>query len=176
MQMSWVFFFFFLFKIIANCGIVSLDIQISKLSPIFNSGVLNNSSRNISFDCDNCKMGKSKTLSFPASTSFSTECFELVHSDVQGIAPNLSHAHYKYYATFIDDYSQFTWIYFLHSKADVFNVFKIFLSYVENQFSKCIKILCSDQGGICFNGFSKFLTAKGYYFLKICPYTPQQNG
>ena len=147
MQMSWVFFFFFLFKIIANCGIVSLDIQISKLSPIFNSGVLNNSSRNISFDCDICKMGKSKILSFPTSTSFSTECFELVHSNVWGIAPNLSHAHYKYFVTFIDDYSRFTWIYFLHSKANVFIVSKIFLAYVENQFSKCIKSCIPTQGG-----------------------------
>ena len=48
---------------------------------MFNSSVLN-----ISFDCDICKMGKSKTLPFSPSTSFSTECFELIHSDVWGTA------------------------------------------------------------------------------------------
>lgn len=73
-----------------------------------------------------------KTLSFSPSTSFSTECFELIQSDVWGIAPTLSHTTYKYFVTLIDAYSQVTWVYILHSKADVFNVFKIFLAYVEN--------------------------------------------
>ena len=54
------------------------------MSLVFNSGVLINSSRNISFDYDICKMERSKTLPFATSTSFSTECFELVHSDVWG--------------------------------------------------------------------------------------------
>ena len=50
-------------------------------------------------------------------------------------------AQYKYFVTFIDDFSRFTWIYFLRSKADVFSTFQAFVAFVENQFSAHIKIL-----------------------------------
>jgi hypothetical protein len=49
--------------------------------------------------------------------------------------------------TFIEDYSRFTWVYFLRSKADVFSTFKTFVANVETQFSTCIKTLRSDCGG-----------------------------
>ena len=123
------------------------------------------------------KWEKVRKVPFSPSTSFSTECFELIHSNVWGIAPTLSHANYKYFVTFIDYYGRFTWVYFLHYKADVVNVFKIFLAYVENQFSKCIKILRSDsEGEYTSTEFQKFLQQKGILSQKTCPYTPQQNG
>jgi len=56
-----------------------------------------------------------------------------------------SHANYKYFVTFIDDYSRFTWIYFLYSKDEVFSVFKIFHAHIQTQFSAQIKILRSDN-------------------------------
>jgi hypothetical protein len=37
----------------------------------------------------------------------------------------------KYYVTFIDDYSKFTWIYLLHHKSDIFKIFLEFRSLVE---------------------------------------------
>ena len=86
------------------------------LRTLFNSGLLGNkacSSIDLSFDCTSCKLGKSKVLPFPHHASRSSQCFELIHSDVWGIARVVSHAHYKYFVTFIDDFSLFTWVYFL---------------------------------------------------------------
>ena len=106
-------------------------------------------------------MGKGKTLPFPLHDSLAMKCFDIVHSDVWGIAPVIPHSHYKYFVTFIDDYSRFTWIYFLHAKSDVFSVFEVFLSYVENQFSTTIKILRSDSGGSMFlRNFKHFYNPK----------------
>lgn len=51
------------------------------------------------------------------------------------------HACYKYFVTFIDDYSRFTWVYFLRSKFEVFTVFKLYVAYVKTQFSTGIKVL-----------------------------------
>jgi len=45
----------------------------------------------------------------------------------------VSHARYKYFVTFIDDYNCFTWIYFLQSKSEVFSMFEKFMTY-EIQF------------------------------------------
>ena len=79
--------------------------------------------------------------------------------------------------TFIDDYSRFTWIYFLRSKADVFSVFQKFVALVETQFGTCIKILRSDSGGeYMYHPFQNYLQQKGIIHQRSCTYTPQQNG
>jgi hypothetical protein len=79
--------------------------------------------------------------------------------------------------TFIDDYSRFTWVYFLRSKVDVFSIFQTFVAYVETQFSTCVKILRSDSGGeYMSHAFQSFLQQKGILSQRSCPCTPQQNG
>lgn len=112
---------------------------------------------NISFNCSSCKLGKSKTLLFPSIGQRAAKYFDIIHSDVWGLTPVISHAKYKYFMTFIDDYSKFTWVYFLHSKSKVFSVFKTFYAYIETQFSIRIKVLKSDSvGGICLMNFLIF--------------------
>ncbi|XP_071921648.1 retrovirus-related Pol polyprotein from transposon RE1 isoform X2 [Coffea arabica] len=131
----------------------------------------------LSLDCSACKLGKSKTLLFPTYGSRANACFEIIHSDVWGITPVISHAHYRYFVTFIDDYSRFTWIYFLRTKAEVFTVFQTFVAYIETQFSTTIKIFQSDNGGeYVSHNFQAFLQHKGILSQRSCPYTPQQNG
>ncbi|BBN69882.1 hypothetical protein Prudu_1222S000100, partial [Prunus dulcis] len=142
------------------------------LHDLLKSGFLGNkespSLSAVQFDCNSCRLGKSKTLPFPIHTPHVVQPFDLIHSDVWGMAPVTSHANYKYFVTFIDDYSRFTWIYFLHSKDEVFSVFKIFHAYIQTQFSAHIKILRSDNGD--------FLQTHGIISQRSCPSTPQQNG
>ena len=150
------------------------------LHTLFNSGLLGNkacSSIDLSFDCTSCKLGKSKVLPFSHHASRASQCFELIHSDVWGIAPVVSHAHYKYFVTFIDDFSRFTWVYFLRSKGEVFSVFHRFLALLETQFSAIIKVLGFESGGdYMSNEFQVFLQSKGIISQRSCPSTPQQNG
>jgi hypothetical protein len=69
--------------------------------------------------CDACQKAKSHQLPYPKSSSVSSVPLELVFSDVWGPAP-ASVGRNKYYVSFIDDYSKFTWIYLLKNKSDVF--------------------------------------------------------
>ena len=48
---------------------------------------------------------------------------------------------YSYYASFIDDYSRKTWIYFLKKKDEVFKRFKEFKAILENLGEKKFKIV-----------------------------------
>lgn len=150
------------------------------LQHLFNSCLLGNkifsSVSSVSFDCASCKLTKSKVLPFPSQGSHTLHIFDIVHSDVWGIAPVVFHAHYKYFVTFIDDYSRFTWVYFLRAKSEVFSVFQAFLALIENQFSSSIKILRSDSGGeYMSNAFQSFLQTKCIVSQRSCPSTPQQN-
>lgn len=59
--------------------------------------------------CDACQRAKAHQLPFPISASRSTAPLELIFSDVWGPAID-SFGGKKYYVSFIDDYSKFTWI------------------------------------------------------------------
>jgi len=127
-------------------------------------------------DCSSCKLGKSKALSFSSYGSRASKCFEIIHTDVWGVSLVICHAQYKYFVTFIDDFSRFTWIYFFQSKTDVFSTFQAFIVFVKNQFFAHIKILRSDSGGEYMSKeFQEYLKNKEILSQRSCPYTPQQN-
>lgn len=85
------------------------------------------SSCNISFSfnkisrlvCDACQLGKSHKLPFPVSSTVYLKPLELVMSDLWGPSSSLSYKGFRYYATFVDAFTHFTWIYFLKNKSDV---------------------------------------------------------
>jgi hypothetical protein len=66
-----------------------------------------------------------------------------MHNDVSGPFPHPSMRKERYVLTFIDDWSRFTWIYFLKFKSEVFACLKYFKELAENQSGKRIKILCT---------------------------------
>ena len=82
-----------------------------------------------------------------------------------------------YFCTFIDDYSRYTWVYYLKSKDQQSEVFQNFKALVEKQFNKSIKILRTDRGGEYESKeFAKFLRDSGIVHEQTIPDTPQQNG
>lgn len=124
----------------------------------------------IHFDCIPCKLGTSKNFPFPTHQSNVTQIFDIIHSDVWGMAPVISHANCKYFVTFIDDYSRFTWVYFLRSKDEVFSTFKFFHAYDRTQFSSKIKILRSGNGGeYMSHSFQEYLQSNGIISQRPCP-------
>jgi len=131
----------------------------------------------VQFDCNSCKLGKSKILPFPIHQSNVNQPFDMIHCDLWGITPVISHAQYKYFITFIDDYSHFTWVYFLRSKAEAFTTFKFFHAFVQTQFSFKIKILHYDNGGEYTSHYFKNSCRKMAYYLKghVLPH-PNKTG
>jgi len=126
--------------------------------------------------CSSCQLGKSKKLPFHHSTRISESLLQLIHSDLW-TSPVPSMSGYKYYALFVDDYSRYSWIYPLYTKAETFDAFVKFKALVENQFSTKIKQLQSDGGGeYMSNQFQAFLLHHGIVFRKSCPYSFPQNG
>ena len=53
----------------------------------------------------------------------------------------------KYFISFIDDFSQYMYLYILHNKNEALDAFKVFKAEVEKQCGKQIKIVRSDRGG-----------------------------
>jgi hypothetical protein len=79
----------------------------------------NNSTTSV---CDACLQAKAHQLPYTISMSQSSAPLMLLFSDVFG--PTIdSFGRYKYYVSFINDYSKFTWIYLLRLKSDVYKSF-----------------------------------------------------
>jgi hypothetical protein len=97
--------------------------------------------------CRGCALGKFAKASFPSSDTRSAGILDLVHIDVCGPMTRRSLSGCEYYLTFIEDYSRKTWISFLKAKSEVFTQFQEFRALVENQSTKRIKVLWSDNGG-----------------------------
>jgi histone deacetylase 1/2 len=119
-------------------------------------------------------MAKSHQLSYQKSSSQSSFPLELIFSDVWGPACD-SFGRNKYYVSFIDDFSKFTWIYLLKHKSKVFQRFHEFQSLVERQFNRKILASQSDWGGE-YEKLNSFFTKAGIVHLVSCPHAHQQNG
>jgi hypothetical protein len=97
---------------------------------------------------------------------------QLVQSDVFGpvLVPSLGK--YVYYVSFIDDFLRNTWIYFLRKKYKVFDMFKEFKSFFENQTEKIIMVLRTDNGReFCENEFEELCKKCSISKWKNTPYT-----
>lgn len=76
--------------------------------------------------------------------------------------------------TFIDDYSQQTWIFFM--KEEVFSKFMEYKALVENQTGKKIKALSDNGGEYVSNAFRDMCAKKDTRRELTAPHKPQQNG
>jgi transposase InsO family protein len=73
--------------------------------------------------------------------------FDIIHSDVWGPAPVQSFYGHRYFVLFVDDFTRFTWVYFLKNKSDIYQNFHHFEKHIERQFNSKIKAFHSDWGG-----------------------------
>jgi hypothetical protein len=94
--------------------------------------------------CPACHISKSKQLSFPLSLTRVNHPLELIYTDVWGPSPICSSAGNKYYISFLDAYSRYTWLFPMSNKSDACNIFIQFQKNVERSFNTKIKILQSD--------------------------------
>jgi len=79
----------------------------------------------------------------------------------------------RYYITFLDIFSKFTWIYLIQNKSQV--VFKRFKTFVENQTGCKIRSVQYDNAKE-FLAFTSCFTEHDIHHRLICHHTHQQNG
>jgi transposase InsO family protein len=125
--------------------------------------------------CSACLSSKSHQQSFSHVHTRSLSPLELIYTDVWGPSPICSSAGFKYYVSFLDDFSRYTWIFPIACKSDVSAIFNQFKLYVERYFSCLIKTVQSDWGGE-YRSLSKILQQHGITHRLSCPHTHQQNG
>ena len=125
--------------------------------------------------CSTCLSAKSKQLPFYSSQSQIKAPLELIFSDLWGPSPICSRTGHKYYISFLDAYSRYTWLFPISHKNDAYSVFIQFQKSVERYFNLKIKTVQSDWGSE-FRSLSKFFEQCGIGHHLSCPHTHRQNG
>jgi transposase InsO family protein len=101
---------------------------------------------------------------------------ELLHMDLFGPIAYISIGGRKYCLVIVDDYSRFTWVFFLQKKSQTQETLKRFLRWAQNEFELRIKKIRSDNGAKFKNSqIEGFLEEEGIKHEFSSPYTPQQN-
>ncbi|EOY32706.1 Uncharacterized protein TCM_040733 [Theobroma cacao] len=117
-----------------------------------------------------CQMAKACRLPFLLRTEVCKEPLSANHCDLWGKAPILSHQKFNYYVIFIDEYTRFTWHFPLKNKSDFLQCFIDFHKYIENQFTKKLKVFQSDGGGeFSDTRFHAYLSKYGIKHRMSCP-------
>jgi transposase InsO family protein len=82
-----------------------------------------------------------------------------------------------YVLVIVDDYSRYSWVFFLESKDKVFEHFWSLALRLNNQHPNCSKAICSDNGTEFRNvSFDELFLKHGIDHQFSAPRVPQQNG
>ena len=66
--------------------------------------------------------------------------FELVHSYVWGLCPVVFPTRFRYFVTFVDDFSRTTSLYLMKNRSELFSQFRAFYAKIHTQFHVSVQV------------------------------------
>jgi transposase InsO family protein len=128
--------------------------------------------------CVACQVGKQVGSTHHSKNVMTTlRPLELLHMDLFGPVAYLSIGGSKYGLVIVDDFSCFTWVFFLQDKSETQGTLKRFLRRAQNEFELKVKKIRSDNGFEFKNlQVEEYFEEEGIKHEFSAPYTPQQNG
>jgi transposase InsO family protein len=128
--------------------------------------------------CSACQAGKQVANTHPTKAFMSTSRpQELLHMDLFGPTNYVSVGGNLYCLVIVDDFSRYTWVFFLHDKSKVASIFKKFAKKAQNEFDCKIKKIRSDNGKEFDNtNIHEYYDEIGIKHEVSATYTPLQNG
>ncbi|GJZ11612.1 putative ribonuclease H-like domain-containing protein [Tanacetum coccineum] len=128
--------------------------------------------------CVACQKGKQHRASCKSKTENSISLpLHLLHMDLFGLTFVKSLMKKMYCLVVIDDYSRFTWVFFLATKDETSGILKSFINGIENLVDHKVKVIRCDNGTEFKNKeMNQFCEMKGILRQFSVARTPQQNG
>ncbi|GJS81041.1 retrovirus-related pol polyprotein from transposon TNT 1-94 [Tanacetum coccineum] len=127
--------------------------------------------------CVACQKGKQHKASCKAkSVSSISHSLQLLHMDLFGPTSVRSLNHKTYCLVITDDFSRFSWVFFLRTKDETSGILKDFIRQIENQLNQKVKTIRCDNGTEFKNrDFIELCGSKGIKREYSNARTPQQN-
>jgi transposase InsO family protein len=128
--------------------------------------------------CAPCCHGKMIVASHsPVNTVMTEHPEQLLHMDTVSPSWVRSMGGKWYVLVIVDDYSRYSWVFFLERKDQVFEHFRLLALRLNNEHTNCLKAIHSDNGTEFRNAsFDGFCLELGIEQQFSTPRVPQQNG
>ncbi|WVZ58439.1 hypothetical protein U9M48_008715 [Paspalum notatum var. saurae] len=128
--------------------------------------------------CHPYRHGKMVVAShIPVSQVMTSYPGELLHMDTVGPARVASVSGKWYVLVVVDDFSRFSWVFFMEFKDEAFGFVRDLVLRLRNESHKAMRAIRSDNGGEFRNSrFENFCRDLGLEHQFSSPYTPPQNG
>ncbi|GJW49619.1 retrovirus-related pol polyprotein from transposon TNT 1-94 [Tanacetum coccineum] len=128
--------------------------------------------------CSSCELGKAKRKSFKTkNTPSSNRRLQILHMDLCGPMRVESFNGKKYMLVIVDDYSRYTWTYFLRSKDETPEVLIDFLKLVQIGLHAQVRTVRNDKGTKFLNKtLHAYFAQEGIEQRTFVARTPEQNG
>ncbi|GKE30651.1 putative ribonuclease H-like domain-containing protein, partial [Tanacetum coccineum] len=128
--------------------------------------------------CIACQKGKQHKASCKTKlVSSISQPLQMLHMDLFGPTSVRSINHKTYCLVVTDDYSRFSWVFFLATKDETSGILKTFITGIENQINHKVKIIrCDNRTEFKNNDMNQFCKMKGIKREFSVARTPQQNG
>lgn len=130
--------------------------------------------------CRSCDLAKGVRSQHKEGPQIVTDhLLQLVHTDVCGpIEPDMEG--HRFFVTFTDDFSRFSYVYRLKNKSEVFEKFVDYQTAVEKillkQRAEIQEIRCDNAGEYFSKEFVTYAAKKGIRISPTAPYNPESNG
>jgi transposase InsO family protein len=128
--------------------------------------------------CAPCRYGKMVVASHSLVNTIMTEHpGQLLHMNTVDPSQVRTMGIKWYVLVIVDDYSRYSWVFFLKSKDQVFEHFWFLALRLNNEHPNCLKVIHSDNGTEFRNAsFDEFCLEHGIDQQFSTPRVPQQNG
>ncbi|GJY12376.1 putative ribonuclease H-like domain-containing protein [Tanacetum coccineum] len=128
--------------------------------------------------CVACQKGKQHKASYKTKLVNSiSKPLHMLHMDLFGPTNVKSLMKKSYCLVVTDDFSRFSWVFFLATKDETSGILKTFITEIENQLDHKVKVIRSDNGTEFKNSImNQFCEMKGIKREFSVARTPQQNG
>ncbi|GKA31160.1 putative ribonuclease H-like domain-containing protein [Tanacetum coccineum] len=128
--------------------------------------------------CVACQKGKQHKASCKTKTVSSiSQPLQMLHMDLFGLTFVKSLMKKMYCLVVTDDYSRFSWVFFLATKDETSEILKTFITDIENLIDLKVKVIRCDNGTEFKNKvMNQFCEMKGIKREFSVARTPQQNG
>ncbi|GKC54356.1 putative ribonuclease H-like domain-containing protein [Tanacetum coccineum] len=128
--------------------------------------------------CVACQKGKQHKASCKTKlVSSISHPLQMLHMDLFGLTFVRSINHKIYCLVVTNDYSRFSWVFFLATKDETSGILKTFITGIENQINHKVKIIrCENGTEFKNNDTNQFCGMKGIKREFSVAITPQQNG
>ena len=131
-----------------------------------------------SLNCESCQYAKLHRVHLsPRVYNRVSAPFELVHSDEWGPCLVVSPTGFRYFVTFVDDYSQTAWLYLMKNRSKLLSHFRAFCAEIHTLFHVYVQNLRSDNTKEYMSEqFQSFMLQNGILHQTSYVDTPSQNG